>query len=131
MENLDNEWKSNQVNFFNDKNNVRKIHRFIDNFSISISSLQKEISTYEGKFTNLDDIIQHVFVIGPTGSGKSTIINLLLGNELISIEDEDNLNSENLKIELADKEIKNFTAIGNDNLKSETSVVRPYFNKDF
>jgi ABC-type multidrug transport system fused ATPase/permease subunit len=122
MTDLSKKWYSQpNQEFFRDKIHIDKIHTFIDNFSIFIKKLKKT-STFSSNLQQKE----HIFVIGPTGSGKSVIVNLLIGNELISLP-KTNRNDPNIKLAISKKDEAK-AEIGNSS-KSETSFAQAFFSK--
>lgn len=129
MKKLTDDWnlEPNQEFFKNkDIDQIKKIQNFIENFYITIENL-KFPKSLSSEFE--DNEKTHVFVIGPTGSGKSTIINLLIGNQLISKDNENDLNDPNTILEPVNQEFQ-YAQIGNDSSKSKTSFARPYYNSN-
>ncbi len=96
---------------------------FVQSFLLELArSKPTSIDTIEPSTNN-----KHVIFVGPTGSGKSTIINGLLGNKLFCERvGEDGQPS---IIKLLGEAVSIAPAIGNDNAKSQTSKVKKWESK--
>ena len=56
--------------------------------------LIKNLINKSQQSTSFTNLTQCTFVIGDTGSGKSTLINSLIGKELIAVEKDDDLDGQ-------------------------------------
>jgi len=97
---------------------------FIEAFGTFSSTFQQEFNSVSS-LTGQHSTTQHVLVIGPTGGGKKTIIDHLIGNELACVKV--GRNGEATEIIVGKLRGYNAGKIGNNPLISETNTITPYF----
>ncbi|XP_047130223.1 uncharacterized protein LOC124810068 isoform X1 [Hydra vulgaris] len=105
----------------------KNLSTYFSTVSNKISVLIKKILIIKKESFNLFENITHKNVIffGPTGSGKSTIINGLLGNTLICHKKTSFNRSINLVVQGKEK----YPEIGNESYRSQTLVIKPWIKE--